>query len=89
VSSPARFSTGKAFAGQQRLIHEQIARLEQAPVRRDEASAGERYHVAGDHLRYRDVLDDAVAQHGGADLHRLAQPLRGASGAVFLNEIEW
>ena len=79
---------GKGFAGQQCLVDEQIPRLEQPPVCGDEAPGGEQRHVARHDLRYRHFLGGTVAQHAGADLHRLAQPLRRPPGAVFLNEVE-
>ncbi len=77
VSSPASLLHREGLAGEQRLVHEQVARLEQSAVRRHQAAGRKHHDVARHDLRCRHLLGDAVAQHAGANLHRLAQPLRG------------
>ena len=51
------------FAGQQRLVDEEVARLEQAAVGGDEVAGREQHDVARDELARGDVDLLAVAQH--------------------------
>ena len=76
------------FAGQQRLVDEEVLGLEQTAICRDQIASRQQHHVARHQLRDRDLLRLAVAQHRGPHRDSLFQLIRGAPGAVFLKEIQ-
>ena len=80
---------GKGLARQQRLIDEQVARLEAGAHRRarDRRPRGARRRPETTSVRGIS-LGLAVPQDGRADVGGLSKPFRGASGAMFLHEIQ-
>ena len=76
------------LAGHQRLVHMQIAALDDDAVRRHEVAGAQLDHVAGNELLDRDRDDASVAQRIGVDRDRAAQRVGGLLGAMLLHDVE-
>ena len=76
------------LAGQQRLVDEEVPRLEHAPVGGDQVPGGEAHDVArNDPVRW-NLPWPAVADDRGPKRHRFLQLLGRLPGAVLLDEIQ-
>jgi len=55
--------------GQQRLIDEEVARLDDPAISRNSVACGEQHKVAWNQLRHRKLLPLPIAKHCGAQGH--------------------
>lgn len=86
--STARAPVGIRLAREQRLVHEAVPRFEHSTIRRDEVPGREQHDVAGNQIRHGELHRCPVPQRGHPYGHRLAQPLGGPPGAVFLDGVQ-
>ncbi len=79
---------GIGLSREERLVHEEVARLEDPAVGGDEVARAEPHHVARHDLAHGQLVRRTVADHGGSHGDRGLEPLRGTPGAVLLHEIQ-
>ena len=76
------------LAGQQRLVDEQVARLEQPRVGRHQVARGQPHHVAGHQRLDRQLPLRAVAPHRRPQADRAPQGVDRVLGPQLLDEVE-
>ena len=76
---------GDRFAGEQRFIHGEVVRLENAAVGRDAVTLGDAEQISPNHVAAWNPHALAVTHDQRARTAEVAQRLQGALGAVFLN----
>ena len=76
------------FAGEQRLVDGEVARLDEAAVGGHQVAGIEHDDIAGDERLDRHLSDRPVAHHVGLDRDRAGQRLHRVLGLALLNEIE-
>jgi hypothetical protein len=88
VAGGCRFVRRKGFTGQHRLLHRQVARLEQTAIGRHEIAGGETEDVAQYDGSQRHLHPGAVPQDSGGWLDRCAEALRCPLRSVRLPEVD-
>ena len=76
------------LAGERRLVHEQVIRLDQAGVRGDDIARAEDNHVASNDVADQDLLALSVSDHCGAQCQSSLEGGHGGLRARFLDEAQ-
>ena len=83
IDDPGLLLDGKAFAGQHRFTDEEVVRLDDAGVGRDETARRQQHQIAGYDAPGVDSVDTAVANDLRADVYPGAECVRGHLRTVF------
>ncbi len=76
------------LAGEERLVHEEIARREQPAIARHEIPGSKLDHVPRHELVDRNLAAASIAKHAGLEPHRAAQRVDGILGPALLDDVE-
>ena len=74
------------LAGQQRFVHREVGRLDEAHVGRHPVAFGQQHDVAADDFAASDALRFTVSDHQGAWAREVAQGFQRPFGAALLDE---
>ena len=76
------------LAGEHRLVHETIARTQQAAIAGDDITGDEVHHVTGDQLVEGNLTANSIAEHLCLEFNGAAQRIDGRLGPALLHDIK-